>query len=126
MTIALWCLLVGGLLPLIWVGIAKRSAPFGLEENKDPRAFLAKLEGRGARANAAQHNAFEAFPLFAAAVLIAHYLNAAQGTVDLLAGLWLLFRFGHGIAYVIDQGVLRSLMWTGALVCTIGLFVVAA
>ncbi|MCS6913164.1 MAG: MAPEG family protein [Myxococcales bacterium] len=83
MTIALWCVLVAGLLPYVATAIAKGGAKG--YDNRDPRGWLEKQQGVRRRANFAQMNAFEAFPLFAAGVLVAEHLQAPQGTVDGLA-----------------------------------------
>ena len=53
--------------------------------NRDPRAWLERQTGLSKRANNAQHNAFEAFPFFAAAVIVAHLTQAPQERVDILA-----------------------------------------
>ena len=75
--VAYWCVLAAALLPYLWVGIAKAGgARF---DNRDPRAWLARQEEpKRQRATAAQLNAFEAFPAFAAGVLIAHAAGVAQ------------------------------------------------
>jgi uncharacterized MAPEG superfamily protein len=123
MTIALWCVLVAGILPVMATAIAKSKPGY---DNNNPRAWLANQEGFRQRANAAQHNSFEAFPFFAAGVLTAHYLHAAQGTVDTLALTFIAARVAYLICYVADWAVLRSLVWFVAYGSTIGLFVAAA
>ena len=70
MTIAYWCVVLVMFLPLIWVGIAKANGSG--YDNDRPREWLADQKGRAARANWAQQNSYEAFPPFAAAVIIAH------------------------------------------------------
>ena len=74
MTFAYWSVLLAALLPLIWAGIAKTGAD-GYDNHK-PRVFLEKLRGRSQRANWAQTNAYEAFPPYAAAVIIASAVSA--------------------------------------------------
>jgi uncharacterized MAPEG superfamily protein len=75
MTIALWRVLSAGLLPHVATVIAKAGVDF---DNRDPRAWPAQQQGYRRRANAASMHAFEALPLFAAAVLIAHVLRGPQ------------------------------------------------
>ena len=82
MTTAYWCVLTAGLLPYVATVSAKIGARF---DNHMPRAWLASQTGWRARANAAQMNSFEAFPLFAVAVLVAHQLGAPAARVDTLA-----------------------------------------
>ena len=123
MTIAYWCILAAALLPYVWVGAAKSAPGYN---NAAPRAFLDTLSDWRKRAGWAQLNAFEAFPAFAAGVIIAHQLRAPQAWVDLLALGFIGFRLVHGIAYIGNWPALRSLAWVGGISCVIALFVVAA
>lgn len=124
MTTAYWCVLAAALMPYLFAGIAK----FGDRryDNRAPRDFLSSLEGRQKRADWAQQNSFEAFPAFAAAVIIAHLAQAAQGAINTLAVAFVLLRIVYGWAYITDRPTLRSLVWIAALACMVGLFVVAA
>jgi uncharacterized MAPEG superfamily protein len=122
MTLAYWVIVFVIFLPLIWVGIAKANAP-GYDNSK-PRVWLAHLEGAAQRANWAQQNAYEAFPPFAAAVIIAHLNGAPQLTVDIIAGIFLAARIAHGILYILDKSMLRSLVWLVGFGSTIALFMV--
>ncbi len=123
MTIAYWCLLVAGLLPYVWVIAAKAAPGF---DNRAPRAFLDTVTGWRRRALWAQYNAFEALPLFIAAVIVAHMADAPQGRVDLLAVAFVGFRILHGLFYIADRATARSLVWAGGFVCILALFVSAA
>ena len=124
MTIAYWCVLAAALLPYLFTGVAKSAPGY---DNRRPRAWLAEREGVHERAHAAQLNGFEAFPPFAAAVVIAHLAGgAAQSTLDMLAGTWLLLRIAYGIAYLTDRDLLRSVLWVAATAIVVTLFVVAA
>ncbi|HSD73473.1 MAG TPA: MAPEG family protein [Steroidobacteraceae bacterium] len=124
MTIALWCVFLAGILPYVATLIAKggdRSL-----DNRDPRSWLARQEGFRKRANAAQLNAFEAFPFFAAAVITAHVLNGPQPVVDSLAVAFVAARLLHLACYLADRATLRSLSWFAGFGCVIGIFVGAA
>ena len=123
MTIALWCVLVAGILPYVATLIAK-SGREGFD-NRDPRSWLAKQEGFRKRANAAQLNAFEAFPFFAAAVIIAHLLNGPQSLVNTLALVFIGARVLHLTFYLANQATLRSLAWFVGFGSIIAIFVVA-
>jgi len=122
MTIALWCVLVAGLLPYVATVIAKAGVHF---DNHDPRAWLAQQQGYRRRANAASMNAFEALPLFAAAVLIAHLLRGPQPSANLLAIGFIIARAAHLACYLADLATLRTIAWFVGLLCVIGLFVVS-
>ncbi len=124
MTIALWCVLVAALLPFPFALAAKTGRGF---DNARPRDYLAQLEGWRKRANAAQLNSFESFPLFAAAVIIAQLVqHAPQGRIDSLAIAFVVLRLIFGLCYVANLATLRSLAWMGSLGCAVALFVVSA
>jgi uncharacterized MAPEG superfamily protein len=124
MTIALWCLMIAALLPIVCTGIAK----WGFEgfDNRRPREWLARQSGWRARANAAQANSWEALAIFAAGVLTAHLVAAPQGRVDALAMLFIAARLAYIGSYVADRASLRSLVWLVGLGASLALFAVGA
>jgi len=122
-TIALWCVLVAGLLPYVATVIAKAGVAF---DNRDPRGWLAQQQGYRRRANAASMNAFEALPLFAAAVLIAHLVRGPQASANLLALGFIAARCLHLGCYLADRATMRSIAWGLGMLCIFGLFVVSA
>ncbi len=124
MPIAYWCILVAAFLPIVFAGIAKAGGE--RFTNRRPREWLAAQAGWRQRANWAQQNSFEAFPPFAAAVLVAQQMDATQGTVNALALGFIGFRILYGALYIADIHLWRSLAWLGGMACTIGLFIVAA
>ncbi len=123
MTVAYICVFISIFIPLVLAGYAK----FGSKgyNNRNPREFMETLEGRHKRAHYAQMNSYEAFPPFAAGVLIAHNTGALQAQVDLLAVAFVVFRVLYGICYVYDWANWRSLVWFLAFACVIGLFVIS-
>jgi uncharacterized MAPEG superfamily protein len=120
MTTALWCVLIAGLLPYAATLTAKVGARF---DNKNPREWLASQTGYRQRANAAQLNSFEAFPLFAAAVIVAQMTGAAQGRVDLLAIVFVLARVAYLLLYLANLDTLRSLAWFVGIGSAVAIFV---
>jgi uncharacterized MAPEG superfamily protein len=120
MTIAFWCVLAAGLLPIVTAGIAKGGAR--AYDNAQPRLWMAAQEGWRARANAAQQNGWEAFPLFAAAVIIAHLTQAPAARVDLLALAFVGLRVAYIACYLWNKASLRSLVWLAGHGCIIALF----
>jgi uncharacterized MAPEG superfamily protein len=127
MTIALWCILIAALLPLAFTVIAKYGHEAGIRRlNRQPRVYQAELTGYRARAHWAHLNGIEAFPPFAAAVLVAQFVRAPQNWIDLLAVAFIVLRLVYGAFYLADKPPLRSLSWFLGLVCVIGLFVLAA
>jgi len=123
MTIALWCVLIAGLMPYAATLTAKVGAPF---DNRRPREWLAKQTGFRARANSAQMNGFEAFPLFAAAVIVAQLTGAPQDRVDMLAVLFIVARLAHFGFYLADLSTLRSVAWFIAMASAVAIFVAGA
>jgi len=120
MTIAYACVLLMGLFPYVAAGIAKKG--FEQYDNANPRQWLAKQTGFSARANAAQANLFESLPLFFAAVIIAHMVNAPQSKVDLFAVGFVIARIAYLICYVANWPTTRSIVWVIGLACVIGIF----
>ncbi|ATP47173.1 MAPEG family protein [Pseudomonas kermanshahensis] len=127
MTVALWCILIALVLPPLCALIAKvSSGRFGLKDNHDPRAFLDTLSGLPRRAHAAQQNSYEAFPAFAAAVLVADIVgNAEQVTQDVLGVMYITSRLLYIICYLADWAALRSVVWFAGLALIVAFFVVS-
>ena len=123
MTIALWCVLVAALLPFPFTLASKWSKRF---DNAKPRDYFDEAAGWRKRAHWVQLNSFEAFPIFAAGAIIAHIVAGPNMTADQLAIGFVVLRVLYGICYLTNQATLRSLVWFGAMLCAIGLFVVAA
>ncbi len=124
MTTALYCVLAAGLMPFLWTGVAKFTGP--RYDNINVRLWQNKLEGLAQRAHAAHLNSFEAFPLFAAAVLVAQMNGAEQSRIDLLALSFIGLRLLYGALYLANLASLRSLAWVAALICSIMIFVSGA
>jgi uncharacterized MAPEG superfamily protein len=120
MTTAYWCVLIAGLLPYVATVTAKAGARF---DNRNPRDWLAKQEGCRRRANAAQANSFEAFPLFAAAVIVAHLTQAPQDRVDMLAMVFVAARVLYFVFYLADLAAMRSLAWFVGIASAVTIFV---
>ena len=125
MTLAYACVLIVALLPYVWTVIAKRTAS-GRFDNRDPRQWLEKQENpRVRRANAAQKNAFEAFPAFAAGVVMAQLAGVDPRTIGEIAALFVVCRVLHGVFYVGNKSSLRSLVWFVGLACVVSLLTMA-
>lgn len=121
MTTGYWCVLAAALLPYVFTLLAKTGGR--RYNNYSPREFLEKQEGYRKRAHWAQLNGFEAFPPFAAAVIIAHLSGAAQSTIDMLAIAFIVLRIIYGALYLANLAPLRSLAWMAGLGVVIALFV---
>ena len=112
-----WPLLAAALMPLLFTGIAKvRGAGF---DNADPRAWQSRLSGLPQRAHAAHLNSFEAFPLFAVGVLMAHVTQTYGVLVDVLAVTFVVSRVLYLLCYWYDLHWQRSLIWVVGLLCSL-------
>jgi uncharacterized MAPEG superfamily protein len=121
MTLAFWCILIAALLPLLATMVAKAGGE--RFTNRYPRSWLGKQQGFRARANAAQENSFEAFPIFAAAVIVAHLTQAPQQRVDILAIIFIAARVAYLVCYLADWHWARSLVWLIGLLACLTIFV---
>lgn len=126
-TLALWCVFIAAVLPIVCAGLAK-AGQFGKPrreggfDNENPRAWLARQKDWRARANAAQANSFEALSFFMAAVIIAHLLGAHQGRLDILAFAFVVLRILYVMMYVSGMATLRSLVWVVAFALNVVIF----
>jgi uncharacterized MAPEG superfamily protein len=117
-------LLIAGAMPWICAGIAKGGQKN--YDNHNPREWLAKQTGYRARANAAQANCFEAFPMYAVGVLLAMLSDIEADQLEMWAGLFIAARVAYVACYVMDKDKLRSLAWLVGVVSTVALYVLSA
>jgi uncharacterized MAPEG superfamily protein len=125
MSVAFWCVFIAGVLPFAATLVAKSGRRNF--DNRDPRTWLAQQEGFRKRANAAQLNSFEAFPFFAAGVIIAHIVhNGPVPLVDTLALVFVFARVLYIALYLANLATLRSLVWFVGLGAAVAIYIVAA
>ena len=120
MTVAFWCVLVAALLPYVAFGFVK-----GVNAG-NPRTSVGELKGLPARAHAAHLNAFEAFPPFAAAVVISHLTLGANAWSNILALAFVAARIAHLAFYLADLQPPRSFVFGLGLLIVIAMFIHAA
>ena len=112
MTTLIICLFIAALLPFIAkIPVAIAMHNMGGYNNNHPRAQQAKLTGFGARAFAAHQNAFESLLIFAPAVLLAIATQNTGVFIEQLAITHIVARVLYNIAYLMNIGVIRSLIW---------------
>ena len=116
-------ILITGLLPIACAGLAK----WGFKDynNREPRTWFAAQEGWRARANAAQQNSFEIFPLFAAAVIFAILADTEASMISPLCWLFVATRIIYIYFYLTDRALLRTLIWILGLGVILRLFLFA-
>lgn len=124
MTIAYWSILVAAFLPYIWA-LSWRVQNYDRQANLAPRRVQEKLFGWRQRAHWAHLNGLESFAPFAAAVIIAHQRGAPQALINSLAVAFIAFRIAHGVFYISNLGVLRTLAFFGGIGCMVAIFLSA-
>jgi uncharacterized MAPEG superfamily protein len=123
MILAFWLVLAAAILPLVAIAPAKARRDY---DNADPRKQYEALEGLPRRAVAAHLNTHEAFPFFAAGVVIAYLAATPAMLINLLALCFVLMRVLYIAAYWTDRPTLRSIAWSLAWFACVGLFVAPA
>jgi uncharacterized MAPEG superfamily protein len=119
-TIADLCLLAAVILTIASIAPAKLD---GREfDNANPRDPGYYKPGLRARSQGAHMNGFEAFPFFAAAVILAEMRGASQGAVNALAVAFILARIVYVVLYLTNRPTARSLVWSAALLINAGIF----
>jgi uncharacterized MAPEG superfamily protein len=103
------------------VAVAMARKPGGYD-NRHPRDQQASLDDWGRRAVAAHLNSFEAFPGFAAAVLVAHLAGGDPAWSTVLAVTFLVARVLYVPCYLANWHILRSSVWTVGFAATLALF----
>jgi len=121
MTIAEWCVFGAVMLylltivPIKWIGFRS----YDNSRPRDPAFFEDPLR---ARALSAHLNGIEAFPFFAAAVLLAEFRAAPQNLINELAVLFLIVRIAYVFTYLGNRPRLRSILWNIGFAINIAIF----
>ena len=120
-------LLALSVLPIIWSWVSGycRHQQFGGIDNKHPREQNAKLSGAGARAVAAQQNAWDALAIYAAALLAVSITGVPVASYAALTLALLAFRIAHGVFYIANWDILRSISFLPAYGICIYMFILA-
>jgi uncharacterized MAPEG superfamily protein len=124
MTVELEMLTLSVVLGLVQIVVAAHAASrqYGYRWAASARdAWMPPLAGFAARLERAQRNFMETFPLFAAAVLIAHLAGRHGRMTALGAQLYFWGRVAYAPLYAFGVPLVRSLIWN---VATIGIVMV--
>jgi len=106
MTLAIWCILIVGLMPYFVYGPAAAKV-----DNRLPRVSAGGLTDLPARAYGAHLNSFETFPLFAIAVLVAHVAGGPGGPANWLAPLYIIIRLVYFYCYLSNLQPHRTIVF---------------
>jgi len=121
MTIAEYCVFAAvalyllTIVPIKWMG-------FREYDNSRPRDPAFYEDAIRARALGAHQNGIEAFPFFAAAVLLAQFRGAPQNLINELATLFLIVRVAYVLTYIGNRPRLRSILWSLGFVINVAIF----
>jgi uncharacterized MAPEG superfamily protein len=121
MTIADLCLLAAVILTIVSIMPAKLD---GVREydNANPRDPRFYTPGLRARSQGAHLNGYEAFPFFAASVIMAEMRSVPQGIVNGFAVAFVVARVVYVVLYLGDRPSLRSVVWSVGLLCNLAIF----
>jgi uncharacterized MAPEG superfamily protein len=125
MTVAEWCVFASLMLylltivPIKWLGYRRY-------DNSRPRDPAFYEDPIAARSLGAHQNGIEAFPFFAAAILLAEFRACPQRLVDELAVLFVIVRIAYVFTYLGDRPTLRSILWSLGFAINIAIFFMPA
>jgi uncharacterized MAPEG superfamily protein len=127
MSTVIACLLIMMMLPIVWswVGGYHRYNQFNEIDNKTPRLQNEKLTGAGHRACAAQANAWEALMMVLASLMALALADINLASVSTMLMALVACRVLHGVFYLVNQDVLRSLAFLGGFGINIYFFYIA-
>lgn len=125
MTIAEWCVF-GTLLLYLLTIVGTKWAGGRSYDNARPRNPAFYGDPIRARALGAHQNGIEAFPFFAAAVLLAEFRLGPQRLIDELAVLFLIVRIAYVFTYLGNRPTLRSILWSLGFAINIAIFFMPA
>ena len=125
MTVAEWCVFGALMLSLLtiasvkWIGFRR----FDNSRPRDPAFYDDPIR---ARALGAHQNGIEAFPFFAAAVLLAEFRLGPLRLIDELSVLFLIVRIAYVFTYLGNRQALRSILWSTGFAINIAIFFLPA
>jgi len=125
MTVAEWCVFASLMLYLLSIASVKWLR-FGSFDNSRPRDPAFYDNPIAARALGAHQNGIEAFPFFAAAVLLAEFRACPQNLINELAVLFMIVRISYVFTYIGNRPTLRSILWSIGFAINIAIFFMPA
>ena len=123
MSVPFLCVFIAWFLcwPPTWAVFASLAMD-GTVDNNYPRQQAATLTGWRLRAKSAHYNSLEAFPGFAAAVVIAHTAGGDPTWLARLCIAFLVIRVLYVALYVGNLASARSAVWTAGITTTGAIF----
>jgi uncharacterized MAPEG superfamily protein len=125
MTVAEWCVF-GSLMLYLLTIVPAKAIGFRRFDNAKPRDPTFYQDPIAARALGAHQNGIEAFPFFAAAILLAEFRAGPQHLIDELAVLFLIVRVAYVFTYLGNRPTLRSILWSIGFTINLAIFFMPA
>ena len=125
MTVAEWCIFASLMLSLLSIASVKWLR-FGRFDNSKPRDPAFYESPFAARALGAHQNGIEAFPFFAAAILLAEFRACPQNLINELAVLFVIVRIAYVFTYIGNRPTLRSILWSIGFAINLAIFFLPA
>ena len=125
MTVAEWCIFASLMLAHLSIASVKWFR-FGRFDNSKPRDPAFYEDPIATRALGAHQNGIEAFPFFAAAVLLAEFRACPQNLINELAILFVIVRIAYVFTYIGNRPTLRSILWSIGFAINIAIFFLPA
>lgn len=129
MTVPVWCLIGGIVLPYLWAGVSVpfRNKELGGLDLDQPRIQALSLTGGGAGAWGAQMNQWEAMTVFLTVNLVAFMQGVdPAGSWATASLVWLAARALHGLFYVMEKATLRVSCFVAGMAMNVWIVVIAA
>jgi uncharacterized MAPEG superfamily protein len=129
MTVPVWCLIGGIVLPYLWAGVSVpfRNKELGGLDIDQPRVQALSLTGGGAGAWGAQMNQWEAMTVFLTANLVAFMQGAdPAGSWAIASLVWLGARTLHGLFYVLEKATPRVVCFVTGMAMNVWILMIAA
>jgi uncharacterized MAPEG superfamily protein len=128
MPLIYYALFAASVIPILlaWLSGYLRYRDFGHLDNNHPREQQGKQTGVGARAVAAQNNAWEALIVFLLVTFIAYASGVDMAGLSAVGLAFVFLRLLHAAFYLANLGSLRSVAYLAANLCCIYIFVVSA
>jgi uncharacterized MAPEG superfamily protein len=117
-------IMISGAMPYL-LTLAAKAGAFTSTDNHQTRLWQSQLSGWRQRAYWAHLNSFEAFPLFAAAVIVAHLGSPGSFIAASAAWGFVAVRVIYSICFITDKAALRSFVWFVGMACIGALFISA-
>ena len=124
MPVIFYVLFIVSVIPIMlsWVSVYFRYKEFNRVDNHYPRQQQSELTGVGARAVAAQKNAWETLIIFLLTTFVAHASGVNMDHFAVVSVVFFVLRVLHFSFYLANLGALRTLVYVAGMFCCLYIF----